>query len=151
MNPNSIRVPKFNFPTIDTSGLEKSLEVKRERDARQHMANELALANSADEFCSRLVKRIVDFETDLDETKEVGVRLVSFGQSITFHVRDLGYHNPSLIVFKGVTDDGNQVELIQHVSQISFLLMAVRRLEPDIDRGEFGFHSTFKKFHGDAP
>ncbi|MGO4268243.1 DUF6173 family protein [Paenibacillus sp. TAF58] len=86
--------------------------------------------NNASEFHKRLVQMINDFDDVLDPEHEVGMRLVSFGQTIVFHVENLGYWNPSLIRFYGRTEKGDPVELIQHVSQISFLLMKVKRLDP---------------------
>jgi hypothetical protein len=99
-----------------------------------------AQANYASEFYTRLVNRITGFNEALDDDHEVGVTLVNFrGSSIVFHLSDLGYYNPSLITFYGVTDDGNPVELIQHVSQISVLLTKLPRL-PNEPKRVIGFH-----------
>lgn len=87
--------------------------------------------DNADGFYERLTDYIINFEKELDEAHEVGARLVSFGQAITFHIEDLGYWNPSLITFSGRLDDGSPVKLIQHVSQISVLLTAVKKLNPE--------------------
>jgi len=95
----------------------------------------IAQPYSASEFHKRLVEMIKRFDRQLDQEHEVGMRLVSFGQTITFHVTSMGYCNPSLIQFNGILEDGSLVELIQHISQISFLLMAVKRLNPNF----FGF------------
>ncbi len=100
---------------------------------------EIKNPNHASEFYERLVKMINQFDDDLDQEHEVGMRLVSFGQAVTFHVTDLGYYNPSLIRFYGTLEDGSPVELIQHVSQISFLLMAVKRLDPSKPKPKIGF------------
>ena len=97
--------------------------------------------NQASEFHKRLVIWINEFNNSLDEANEVGVRLVSFGQTVVFHLEDLGHWNPSLISFRGVTADGEPVELIQHVSQISILLMKLPRRNPDHSRTQFGFHA----------
>ena len=66
-----------------------------------------------------------EFESSLDDNHEVGARLVSFGSTITFHVRQIGYSQPNIITFDGVTDDGNRVKLVQHVSQLSVLFIAL--------------------------
>ncbi|QPA33055.1 hypothetical protein ISX45_00910 [Anoxybacillus caldiproteolyticus] len=97
--------------------------------------------NLASEFYKRLVKMINEFDEKLDQEHEVGVRLVSYGQTIQFHIEDLGYYDPSLIIFYGRLEDGTKVELIQHVSQISFLLMAVKRLNPEKPKRRIGFNS----------
>lgn len=76
-----------------------------------------------------LMEYIQTFEAGLDEEHEVGARLVSFGSEVRFHVESVGYKAPSLVTFIGVTDSGDRVQLVQHVSQISFLLIAVRKRE----------------------
>jgi len=96
-------------------------------------------ANFASEFHKRLAKSIADFDADLDNEHEVGVRLVNFGQSVTFHLQDMGYWNPSLLFFFGVMKDGSPVQLIQHVSQISVLLMKLPRKDPSKPKKPFGF------------
>ena len=47
-----------------------------------------------------------------------------------------------------VTEDDNEVELIQHVSQISFLLMVMKRRDPDQPRQEMGFHVLYREWYG---
>jgi hypothetical protein len=94
----------------------------------------------AEDYCERIMEMIADFESELDDTQEVGMRLVSFGQSVTFHVQDIGYYNPYLIRFYGQLEDGSPVELIQHVSQISFLLMAAKKLDPEKPARRIGFN-----------
>ncbi len=70
------------------------------------------------------------FDASLSAAEEVGIRLVSFGQTITFHVQKMGFLDPSLIIFHGRTDDDQKVSLIQNVSQLSFLLIALEAEEP---------------------
>ncbi|MDF2501686.1 MAG: hypothetical protein K0Q77_2400 [Anaerosporomusa subterranea] len=95
--------------------------------------------NLASEFCRKLYSSIQQFDEQLDNTLEVGMRLVAFGQAITFSVSRLGYTDPSLIHFYGRLDNGQPVELVQHVSQISFLLTAIPRLNPDKPKSQIGF------------
>lgn len=98
--------------------------------------------NLASSFHEKIIEMINEFDNRLDDKHEVGMRLVSFGQSIQFHVEDLGYYNPSLIRFYGRTDEGQPLELIQHVSQISFLLRSVKRLNPEEPKKLIGFNSN---------
>lgn len=88
----------------------------------------------ASDYHERIIEMIADFESELDDTQEVGMRLVTFGQSVTFHVQNIGYYDPYLIRFIGQLEDGSPVELVQHVSQISFLLMAAKKLDPEMDK-----------------
>ena len=93
--------------------------------------------NFADAFYDRLISYIVDFEKDLKTDEEVGARLVSFGETIIIHIDKLGYWNPSLICFYGRDSNDREVQLIQHVTQISILLMKVPRTNPE--RVRIGF------------
>ena len=99
----------------------------------------IAEANSAQEFHNRIVEMIKHFDASLDNTHEVGIRLVNFGQTVVFHFRHLGYWNPSLLMFFGVLDDGTEVQLIQHVSQISVLLQKLPLQDPSKPKPQIGF------------
>ncbi|OGC89898.1 MAG: hypothetical protein A2142_06725 [candidate division Zixibacteria bacterium RBG_16_48_11] len=95
--------------------------------------------NLASEFYKRLTKWISDFDQALDQEHEVGLRLVNFGQTVTFHLESIGYWNPSLISFSGFTDNGDPVELIQHVTQISVLLTKLKRKDLTKPKRPIGF------------
>jgi hypothetical protein len=106
---------------------------------------QLANANKASEFYLCLGYQIQAFDETLDQDHEVGIRLVTFGQAVTFYVDDIGYHDPSLILFHGTTEGGDRVMLVQHVSQISFLLIAMKRQNPEEPKKPFGFHPPQKE------
>jgi hypothetical protein len=97
--------------------------------------------NLASEFHKRLVEWINNFDKGLEQEFEVGVRLVNFGQAVTFHLQGMGFRNPSLISFSGYTEQGEPVELIQHVSQISILLTKVKRQDTLQPKRPIGFGS----------
>jgi hypothetical protein len=152
-----MEMPDFNLvPQVSPHILERQESLSRslaEQGRRNNEAiestNYLASfqrANLASEFAKKLLARIHQFDQKLDTDQEVGVKLVSFGQTITFHVTDVGCYDPSLVLFLGCTDDGHRVELIQHVSQISFVLIALPKLHPEQPRRKIGFiqegHST---------
>ena len=88
----------------------------------------------------RLRAWITSFDSELDAEHEVGIRLVSFGQTCVFHLTGLDFWDPSLVSFVGKTDEGNPVELIQHVTQISVLLLKMPRLDKSKPKEPFGFH-----------
>lgn len=85
--------------------------------------------NPAKLMYERLGKYINDFESSLDEEHEIGARLVSFGQALTFHINNVSYYGPDIISFDGVNSEGEKVQLIQHISQLSVLLVAMKKLE----------------------
>jgi hypothetical protein len=120
----SIRLPDFKMPEIKFAP--NPLVVAAE-------------ANMASEFHRRLMQWISDFEATLDQAHEVGARLVNFGQSVVFHLRNICFWNPSLIRFDGTMDDGSPVQLIQHVTQISVLLTKLPRKDPSKPKRAIGF------------
>ncbi|MEH6729739.1 MAG: DUF6173 family protein [Pseudoalteromonas distincta] len=97
--------------------------------------------NLASEFHNRLITWINDFHRDLDDEHEVGAQLVNFGQSITFHIEDIGCWNPSLISFIGKNEKGETIKLVQHVSQISILLVGLKRNNLEQPKRPIGFAS----------
>jgi hypothetical protein len=105
--------------------------------------------NYASEFYRRLAEWISDFDNSLDNDSEVGVRLVNFGQTVVFTLEGMGYYNPSLILFRGHTEDGSPVELIQHVSQISILLMKLPRKNPEQPKKALGFQIVSNNRQGE--
>jgi hypothetical protein len=111
-----------------------------EQEAIAQAQAEAAFAGSAGGAAESLFDHIQRFEAQTDPALEVGVRLVSFGQALTFRVSNVGYTQPNLVWFEGKLDDGSPVRLIQHFSQLSFLLMRVSRLDPDSARRPIGFH-----------
>jgi hypothetical protein len=145
-----MNLPDFNLSpqipqrTLDSiNAMSRSMaEQNRRKSEAINSTNFLASfqrANLASELANQLLSQISRFDAELDADHEVGIKLVSFGQSITFHVVNFGYYNPSLIVFSGLTEDENRVELVQHVSQISFLLLALPKLHPDQPKRKIGF------------
>ncbi|PWW06319.1 hypothetical protein DFQ01_103221 [Paenibacillus cellulosilyticus] len=85
-----------------------------------------------------LGETIARFESNLDEETEVAIQLAAFGQSILMNVVDIGYSNPSLIHFYGFVN-GQKAELVQHVSQLSFLLTAVPKMDQEQPARRIGF------------
>jgi hypothetical protein len=97
------------------------------------------LDNRASELGRQIYEEIEDYDAELDDTHEVGIRLVNFGQTVVFHLKALEWMNPSLICFRGTTEEGHPVKLIQHTSQISILLMTLPRRDPENPKAPIGF------------
>ncbi len=93
----------------------------------------------------RVVKSINDFEEDLDNDHEVGARLVSFGTELTFHIEDVGYWGPDMIIFYGMNSSNKKVQLLQHLSQLSVLLVAVDKMQEEPRRIGFRLLQKLEK------
>lgn len=68
---------------------------------------------------------ICDFQAQLSSEEEVGACLTSFGQQITINITSIGFRNPHLMVFYGVDQEGREVQLVQHTSQVNLMLVPV--------------------------
>lgn len=94
--------------------------------------------HNADYQYELLCQSIADFQEELDDEHEVGVQLASFGESLLLQVTDIGYSNPCLIHFYG-SCNGQEAELIQHVNQLNFLLVALPKADPEKPARRIGF------------
>lgn len=67
---------------------------------------------------------IQDFQSSLDNEHDIGVLLTNFGNTMLMEVTEIGFEKSVLMVFKGYVN-GRMSTLIQHVSQLNFLLTSV--------------------------
>jgi len=104
--------------------MEEINEIQAQIAETAHLRN-----NPVIEVCQAIREYVENFEAQLDEEHEVGVRLASFGGVVLFHAEKIGFSTPNVISFYGVTEEGDKVQLIQHVSQLNFLLKAVKKIE----------------------
>lgn len=104
-----------------------------------------SVVNPAEWMHERLVKSINEFEEGLDQEHEVGARLVSFGAELTFHIEDVGFWGPDIIRFYGIDSNNKQVQLLQHITQLSVLLVAVNKTQEEPRRIGFRLMENLKK------
>jgi len=112
---------------------------------------ELQESELASDFFKKLSHYMDQFDKSLNPEQEVGIKLVSFGQAVQFTVHNIGYYNPKLICFYGEMPDGSPVQLIQNVNQISFLLTAVQRKNPEQVKRPIGFCTDFYRHQEGYP
>lgn len=100
-------------------------------DSARHMMDQVRQQhrynNPVLDVADALQQYISDFQAGLDPEHEIGVQLASFGGVIFFHAEKISFYKPNVISFEGVTGDGERVQLVQHVSQLNFLLKAARK------------------------
>ena len=85
-----------------------------------------------------LKEQIEAFQQSLSDDVDVCVSFASFGTSTLMFVSDISYQNPDLMYFWGQIN-GNEAQLIQHVSQLNFILMAVKKENPKDQPRRIGF------------
>lgn len=89
-------------------------------------------------------KYVEDFQRTLDEDHEVGLLLTNFGQSMLMNVTDIGFEESVLMIFRGYVDR-QKATLIQHISQISFLLTSVPKIDPNAPPRRIGFNAHWEE------
>ena len=81
-----------------------------------------------------LLQQIRDFENTLNADEEIAAYLSSFGQTMLIQINKVSYLDPFFIIFYGSNfDDGRQVRLVQHTTQLNVLFTSIK-LNPEEKR-----------------
>jgi hypothetical protein len=83
---------------------------------------------------------IATFEATLDDAHELGVCIVGGPAGLCVHVREVGWRNGNALIFSGVDGESRPVRLMQHLTQLNFLMVAVPKIGPVAVR-IVGFHA----------
>ena len=92
----------------------------------------------ADWKYEKIKEQVEAFQQNLSDDIDVCVALASFGSNMVMQVTKMGYQNPDLLYFYGYIN-GNEAQLIQHVSQLNFALIAMDKEEPARPPRRIGF------------
>lgn len=87
----------------------------------------------------RLVLYIREFEADLDAAHEIAMGFAGSEAGI-LQIEGLGYYEPDILTFFGRDEEGVKTQLVQHVSQLSVILRAVPKQEPEQPPRRIGYH-----------
>ncbi len=95
----------------------------------------------ADWKYEKIMEEIAAFEKGLDDEHEIALKLASFGSSTTMLVTSIGYQNPDILYFFGFVN-GKDAQLIQHVSQLNFLITSVEKEDKSRPARRIGFTNS---------
>ncbi len=87
----------------------------------------------------RIVLYIRAFEKELDADQEVAIGFAGSEAGI-LRIEGLGFFDPDILTFYGTDDDGLKNQLIQHVSQLSVMLQARPKADPNDAPRRIGFN-----------
>lgn len=104
-------------------------------------APEAAPKSAAHWAYDRLVIYIRNFEAALDQSQEIAMGFAG-SEAGVLRIEGLGYYDPDILTFFGRDADGTRTQLIQHVSQLSVMLRAMPKLEPQEPPRRIGFQLT---------
>lgn len=94
--------------------------------------------HNADWKYEKIMEQIQEFENALDDDHEIALLLTAFGTAVTMLVTDIGYQNPDILYFHGFVNNKYST-LIQHVSQLNFLLTSTERADKAKPARRIGF------------
>lgn len=86
-----------------------------------------------------IFEEIVRYQAKLPEKDDVVMCVVQQNQSTIIHVDSIGYIGYNIIRFGGLDNSGKPLELLQHVSQLNFLLRVEPKLSPEVPKRRIGF------------
>ncbi len=87
----------------------------------------------------RIVLYIRNFESQLDANQEVAMGFAGSDAGV-LKIEGLGFYEPDLLTFYGRDDGGMKTQLIQHIAQLSVMLRAVPKAQPEDPPRRIGFH-----------
>ena len=103
----------------------------------------------ADWMFERIVKSLQAFEASLGDSQEVGLRFAALPGDV-LRIENVGYWNPDMIKFYGLTGEGQRYELIQHVSQLNLLMVALDKVNREPRRIGFILADQLTRARGEA-
>jgi hypothetical protein len=97
----------------------------------------------------RIVLYIKKFEEELDNDHEVGMGFV--GSDVgSLRIQGMGYFAPDMVTFYGVSPDGAKMQLVQHVNQLSVLLVSEPKSKEEEEPMRIGFQLAAELEEKDA-
>lgn len=115
--------------------------IQKSSSDKQKMVNAAIIQEEsiAQIVAENLYQEIINYQANLSNIEDVAMSIVKFNESITLFVDSIGYIGYNLVRFGGKDSSGKPLELIQHVSQLNFLLMVVSKPEPEVPKRKIGF------------
>jgi hypothetical protein len=95
--------------------------------------------NPAEWAVDAIYEEIADFEASLDDDHEMGMSIVGGPAGVCLHVRKIYRYGPDKLVFDGINSDGSPLRLMQHLSQLNFLMISAKKIGDTAVR--IGFHA----------
>lgn len=122
--------------TIDMQDAIDTANRNRKHVIEAAKIQELTTAEPMGKF---LCAEIIRYQNSLKETEDVALLLTQFNQDVIILVDEISYAGYNMLLFRGKDTVGKPQELIQHISQLNFLLMPVPKDEPESPKRKIGF------------
>ena len=129
------------FNVSDPISLSVQHQLHERAKSTQTMVNAAMIqeGSTAKQVAINLYEEIIKYQASLPDTEDVIMMIVQFGQTYTIRVTNIGYSGYTLVCFHGEDIDGKPLELIQHISQLNFLLQVQPKEKPETPKRKIGF------------
>ncbi|MBR2207921.1 MAG: hypothetical protein IJ859_03835 [Synergistaceae bacterium] len=88
---------------------------------------------------AQLMQIVKDFEETLNDEQETGLKIISLGNASIYYVKEIDYRSPYILVFHCVTQNGEKAVILQHYSQLNFVLIVLPKLNAEKSARRVGF------------
>lgn len=130
--------PMINIP----AGVTEQLQARNNEREILVNASFIQTESTAEKVAENIYKAVIAYQNSLPDPNDVALKVVQFNESTIIMVDSIGYIGYNLVKFVGQDNSGNPVELIQHVSQLNFLLMVVPKPVPTDPKRPIGFQAS---------
>ena len=93
--------------------------------------------NYADTFYDNLQELISDYQKELAKDEQLSLRYF-FPSGETISIDDIGYYNPSVVIFHGTTNAGDECHILAHMNSVQ-LLVTISKAGSGVKRKQIGF------------
>lgn len=97
----------------------------QENAANKELQASIIKSNNAPAIAQSIQRKLIEFQSSLLDTEDIAIQAVQFGSAMTIYVESVSSLGYGLVVFRGKDSSGNPCELIQHINQISILMITV--------------------------
>ena len=116
-----------------------SEESNKQVGTEKEEVRRIAITSTAAYTAEYIYKSILEFSETIDDSYDVGIQVTALGSAVQVYLTDVNYFDPHLIIFNSESQDGTIIKIVQHVTQLNYALIALKRLKPQNPKREIGF------------
>lgn len=110
------------YPPLNDPEITRQL---RENYQNKELQANIMKSNNAQFIAQTIRNKLLEFQQSLSESEDIALQAVQFGTTMIIYVSEVASLGYSLVLFRGKDASGNQCELIQHINQVSVLMIVV--------------------------